>query len=154
MKVFFDTNIWVSAFAAAGLCETLVCECLREHSVLSSPLVGEELFRALDNKLKLDKPELKEAQELFGFASLIKDVTASRGNNDARLLIAAAGARADLFVCIGRQGGFEAGVRRHHAHRLAERRLAHSVRSRGCGVSGITYKPSRKIPLSSGNIPP
>ena len=38
------------------------------------------------------------AQELFGFASLIKDVSASQGNNDARLLIAAAGAGADLFV--------------------------------------------------------
>ena len=98
MKVFFDTNIWVSAFAAAGLCENLVCECLREHSVLSSPLVGEELFRALGDKLNLDKSELKEAQELFGFASLIKDASASQGNNDARLLIAAAGAGADLFV--------------------------------------------------------
>ena len=96
MKVFFDTNIWVSAFAAAGLCENLVSECLREYTVLSSPLVGEELFRALDKKLKLDKPELKEARELFGFASLIKDASASQGNNDARLLVAAAGA--DLFV--------------------------------------------------------
>ena len=98
MKVFFDTNIWVSAFAAAGLCENLVSECLREHSVLSSPLVGEELFRALDNKLELDKPELKEARELFGFASLIKDASSSQGENDARLLIAAAGAGAGLFV--------------------------------------------------------
>jgi len=98
LKVFFDTNIWVSAFAAAGLCETLGSECLREHSVLSSPLVGEELFRALDNKLNLDKSELKEAKELFGFASLIKDASASRGDNDVRLLIAAAGAGADLFV--------------------------------------------------------
>jgi predicted nucleic acid-binding protein len=98
LKVFFDTNIWVSAFAAAGLCESLVSECIREHSVLSSPLVGEELFRVLDNKLKLDKPELKEVRELFGFASLIKDASASRGNNDTRLLIAAASAGADLFV--------------------------------------------------------
>ena len=98
MKVFFDTNVWVSAFAAAGLCENLLSECLREHSVLSSPLVGEELFRVLDNKLRLDKSELKEVEELFGFASLIKDVSASRGNNDARLLIAAAAAGADFFV--------------------------------------------------------
>jgi uncharacterized protein len=98
LKVFFDTNIWVSAFAAAGLCENLVSECLREHSVLSSPLVGEELFRALDKKLKLDKPELREARELFGFASLTKDASSSKGNNDARLLIAAAGAGADLFI--------------------------------------------------------
>jgi predicted nucleic acid-binding protein len=98
LKVFFDTNVWVSAFAAAGLCENLVSECLREHSVLSSPLVGEELFRTLDNKLKLDKPELKEIQELFRFASLIKDASASQGDTDARLLIAAAAAGADLFV--------------------------------------------------------
>lgn len=98
MKIFFDTNVWVSAFAAAGLCESLVCECLREHSVLTSPLVREELFRALDNKLRLDKSELKEVQGLLGFASLIKDVPASRGSNDARLLVAAAGAGADLFV--------------------------------------------------------
>lgn len=98
MKVFFDTNIWVSAFAAAGLCENLVSECLRQHSVLSSPLVGEELFRALDNKLELDKVELKEARELFRFASLVKDVAASQGDNDTRLLIAASEAGADLFV--------------------------------------------------------
>lgn len=98
MKVFFDTNIWVSAFAAAGLCESLVSECLREYTVLSSPLVGEELFRALDKKLKLDKPELKEARELFGFASLIKDASSSKGDNDARLLIAAADAGANLFI--------------------------------------------------------
>jgi len=37
-------------------------------------------------------------QELFGFASLIKDASASRGDSDARLLVAAAGAGADLFI--------------------------------------------------------
>ena len=65
---------------------------------MTSPLVGEELFRALDHKLKLDKAEAKEARELFGFAIQIKDVPASRGSNDARLLAAAADGGADLFV--------------------------------------------------------
>lgn len=39
MRVFLDTNVWLSATIFSGLCETLVLQCAEHHILLSSALV-------------------------------------------------------------------------------------------------------------------
>jgi predicted nucleic acid-binding protein len=98
VKVFLDTNVWVSAFAGAGLCEDLLANTVRHHELLASPLVWEELTRVLEQKLGLMAGERDEAKRLFSAARLIKDAPKSLGDNDARLVAAASAAGAECFV--------------------------------------------------------
>ncbi len=98
MKVFFDTNVWVSAFIGSSLCGDLIADCLHGHEVLTSALVGAEIVDVLERKTGLSPEERRQALALIGFACSVKDAPAAAGDNDARLLEAAWAAGADLFV--------------------------------------------------------
>ena len=98
MKVFFDTNVWVSVFIGSSLCGDLIADALHGHEVLSSALVGEEIVGALERKIGLSREERRQALNLHGFAQSISDAPAEAGDNDARLLEAARLAGAELFV--------------------------------------------------------
>jgi len=98
VRLFPDTNVWVGAFAAAGLCEALLDHAMEKHEVLTAPLVWEELRRVLVKKLRFNKAELAMARFALADAEWVDDAPASAGNNDRRLIAAAAAARADLFV--------------------------------------------------------
>ena len=39
MKVFLDTNVWLSATVFPGLCEAIVMECHQRDWLLTTPLV-------------------------------------------------------------------------------------------------------------------
>ena len=98
MRVFFDTNVWVSAFIGSSFCGDLIADSLHAHEVLTSALVGEEIVGVLERKIGLDREERRQALVLLGFATAIDDAPASAGNNDARLLEAARTAGTDLFI--------------------------------------------------------
>ena len=53
MRVFFDTNVLVSAFLARGLCADLLRLVLTEHTLVSSEVVISELRQVLSRKGKL-----------------------------------------------------------------------------------------------------
>ena len=53
MKVFFDTNVLVSAIATRGLCADIFQVVLVEHDLVVSDTVLTELRRVLSRKLKL-----------------------------------------------------------------------------------------------------
>lgn len=53
MRVFLDTNVLVSAFAARGLCADLFEVVLLEHGLITGDRVLAELARALETKLKM-----------------------------------------------------------------------------------------------------
>ncbi len=53
MRVFFDTNVLVSAFLARGLCADLLRLVLAEHTLVSSEVVISELREVLSRKGKL-----------------------------------------------------------------------------------------------------
>lgn len=98
MKVFLDTNVWMSATIFSGLCEALVLQCAELHCLLSSALVQREAHAVLQRKF----PYVHNACALFDAAwqstELIADHDQPGDDNDRRLVNAAADAGADLFV--------------------------------------------------------
>ncbi len=64
MKVFLDTNVWVSALVARGLSADLFRYVLAQHEVLTGEVNLVELKRILRNKFRAtaDQIELVEAQ--------------------------------------------------------------------------------------------
>lgn len=98
MRVFVDTNVWVSAIASPGLCEELLKQLFSSHEVLSSELVQRELESVLVRKLRFSRQEINAALGMFGETSLLADVSAPRNDSDARLVTAAAAGGAHLFV--------------------------------------------------------
>ncbi len=98
MKVFLDTNVWLSATVFAGLCEDIVVQCADRAWLVSSALVRLEAHEVLQRKF----PQQTQACELFDAvwlsASLIEDVTEPAGDNDERLIRAALAAKTDFFV--------------------------------------------------------
>jgi predicted nucleic acid-binding protein len=98
MKVFLDTNVWLSATIFPGLCEELVQQCAERGWLLSSVLVQAEAHEVLVRKF----PQVPQACALFDAAwqssKLIADVTEPADDNDRRLVVAAAAAGTELFV--------------------------------------------------------
>ena len=98
MKVFLDTNVWLSAAIFSGLCEELVLQCAERGVLLSSGLVQVEAHEVLHRKF----PHVPQACALFDaswrVAQLIADVAEPANDNDRRLVTAASMAGADLFV--------------------------------------------------------
>ncbi|WP_370655542.1 PIN domain-containing protein [Candidatus Binatus sp.] len=62
MRVFFDTNVLVSAFATRGLCRDLVARVIREHELLTSEVVIKEVRRLLKRKLKVNDVTIEETE--------------------------------------------------------------------------------------------
>ena len=64
MRVFFDTNVLVSAFLARGLCADLLRLVLTEHTLVTSEVVLDELRDVLSRKGRLPPAQI-EAIETF-----------------------------------------------------------------------------------------
>lgn len=108
MRVFFDTNVLVSAFLARGLCADLLRLVLTEHTLLTSEVVLSELRDVLNRKGRLPSQQV-DAIETF----LREQPVAPRPTqtlalglidaDDEWVLASAVLANADLFVT-GDQG--------------------------------------------------
>lgn len=99
MKVFFDTNVWLSATLFPGLCAELLSRCVEDRYVfLTSPLVREEAIAVLAQKFprRTDAPGLFDAN--WEEVERIADVAEPADDNDMRLVAAAVAAGVDLFV--------------------------------------------------------
>ncbi|MFN3752399.1 MAG: putative toxin-antitoxin system toxin component, PIN family [Thiobacillus sp.] len=99
MRVFFDTNVWLSAALFPGLCSELLLRCVEEgHVLLTSTLVRAEAVAVLAEKFpwRDDAPALFEA--VWQAAECVADVAPAEEDADARLVAAAVEAGAGLFV--------------------------------------------------------
>jgi len=98
MRVFLDTNVWLSATVFSGLCEELVLQCSERGWLFSSPLVRLEAHEVLLRKF----PQKANACDLFDLAwqsaQQIDDVPEPANDNDARLVAACTAAGMALFV--------------------------------------------------------
>ena len=66
MRVVFDTNVLVAAFAADGLCAKLVRRAnKRDFTLLLCPVIIEELRAVLKKKLSATKEEIQNAVALI-----------------------------------------------------------------------------------------
>ena len=108
MRVFFDTNVLVSAFLARGLCADLLRLVLTEHVLVTSEVVLAEFSDVLSRRGRLPARQI-EAIEMFLRDQLVSPrpaVTLELGLVDADdewALASAVLAQADLFVT-GDQG--------------------------------------------------
>ena len=98
MKVFLDTNVWLSATIFSGLCEEIVLMCAERGGLYSSLLIQSEAHQVLKRKF----PQTPSACELFDAsfqaAQLIDDVDEPKDDNDRRLVAACVAAGLTLFV--------------------------------------------------------
>jgi len=98
MRVFLDTNVWLSATVFSGLCEELLLQCAERGWLHSSQLVQQEAHEVLLRKF----PQNPNACDLFDAAwqaaQLIEDRAEPANDNDARLVDAATAANIQLFV--------------------------------------------------------
>lgn len=120
MRVVFDTNVLVAAFAADGLCAKLLRRAnRREFSLVLCPVILEDLGRVLKKKIGATAGEIRNAIDLLAEISTVagKDPTPSppaglvRDPDDDLILACAAAARAEFLVtgekdllAIGRHG--------------------------------------------------
>lgn len=62
MRVFFDTNVLVSAFLARGLCADLLRLVLTEHTLVTSEVVLAELRDVLSRKGRLPAQQIESIE--------------------------------------------------------------------------------------------
>ena len=98
MKVFLDTNVWLSATVFSGLCEAILMECHQREWLLTTPLVQQEAHAVLVRKF----PHVPQALALFDsiwcVAAITPAVAEPADDPDARLVQAAQAAGARVFI--------------------------------------------------------
>jgi predicted nucleic acid-binding protein len=62
VKVFFDTNVLIAAFATRGLCADMFAHVLLEHDLVVGEVTLTELRKTLRRKLKLPKKTIDEIE--------------------------------------------------------------------------------------------
>ena len=72
MKVFFDTNVLIAAFATRGLCSDLFAHVLLEHELVVGEVVLDELREKLRKKFKLPGRAIDEIEALLRESAVVK----------------------------------------------------------------------------------
>ena len=99
MKVFLDTNVWLSAIVFPGLCAELLAKLVEEgHDVLTSALVRAETHDVLRRKFVRHDHAVAGFDRLWARAIRVEDAADPADDVDARLVTAACQAGAILFV--------------------------------------------------------
>ena len=65
MRLLLDTNVLVAALVARGVCTDLVEHCVRQHLVVSSQSLLDELRDVLTRKLRQRSVDVRAALRLF-----------------------------------------------------------------------------------------
>lgn len=103
MKVFLDTNVFVSGFATRGLCADVIRLVLAEHELIVGKVVVEEVRRVLARKIHLPEPlateilTFLESQTLQAKPKTVPPVRV-RDEDDLMVLASALAAKADVLI--------------------------------------------------------
>ncbi len=65
MKIVLDANVIIAAFAARGLCESVMEVCLSEHEILLCDELLKEILRNLRRKIKLSTKIVDDIGDLL-----------------------------------------------------------------------------------------
>ena len=103
MKVFFDLNVLISAFAARGLCADLMRAVLAEHELQTGEVNLVELRRVLRDRFKASADQQDRVEALLRDQTIIPkpdEVVALevRDPDDAWVLASAVAGDAELLV--------------------------------------------------------
>jgi predicted nucleic acid-binding protein len=98
VKVFLDTNVWLSATIFSGLCEDILVRCADRGWLYTSALIRTEAHEVLQRKF----PEVADATMMFDavwfVANKVEDATPPANDADTRLVRAAIRAEMGWFV--------------------------------------------------------
>ncbi len=103
MKVFLDTNVLISAFAARGLCADLMRLLLAEHEVLTGEVNLIELRRVLVDRFKAPPTQVRLVEDLLRDQTIVAKPEAPlllkvRDADDAWVLASAVAGEARMLV--------------------------------------------------------
>lgn len=108
MRIFPDSNVWVSAFATRGLCYELIRSLLRRHGrgdieVLLGQPVREEILRILAGKFHATESDLAPVRTALDIAESVpaapeKPLPAVTDPDDVPIIACALAGRAEIFV--------------------------------------------------------
>jgi putative PIN family toxin of toxin-antitoxin system len=103
VKVFFDTNVLVSAVATRGLCADLVRVVMAEHALLTGAVNLAELQRVLRDKLHAPPKTIRELDAFLRTHTIVPKPAAVldvpvRDPDDRWVLASAVAAAADVLV--------------------------------------------------------
>jgi putative PIN family toxin of toxin-antitoxin system len=65
VRLLLDTNVLIAALVARGTCHELLEHCVREHVVVSSQSLLDELGGVLERKLRQRAADVQTARRLF-----------------------------------------------------------------------------------------
>jgi len=103
MKIFFDTNVLISAFITNGVCSVLFNYCLEKHIIYTSEFVLDELEEKLVCKFKLPENKIHRVlQHLNDNTVVLKNVIVKhhvlRDKDDDNIIAAAVEGKVDCIV--------------------------------------------------------
>jgi putative PIN family toxin of toxin-antitoxin system len=103
MKVFFDTNVLVAAYATHGSCNDLLNHCIVHHIVCLSDFVLKEIENKLLHKIKLTPDETNLIMTFLRKNCVITEETKlfrhiSRDHDDDHILAAALYGQVDCII--------------------------------------------------------
>lgn len=99
MKVFLDTNVWLSAIVFPGLCaELLLALDAAGHTLLTSALVRREVHSVLARKFARHAAAITRFDTLWACAACVPDASDPADDANVRLVAAAGAAGAEVFV--------------------------------------------------------
>jgi len=101
--ILFDTNVLIAAFVARGLCHELLEHCVRQHRLITSDFIIEELRDKLSRKLKYKPEAIKQAIELLLSRMKVVEATSlnqrvCRDPDDDNVLAAAIAGKCDCII--------------------------------------------------------
>ena len=65
MRILLDTNVLIAAFITSGVCSQLFEHVVRQHELITSTFILEELSRHLKNKFGYEAAEVEAVTELL-----------------------------------------------------------------------------------------
>lgn len=108
MRIFLDTNVWISAFVARGICADLVRVLLTRHElgldrlIVSRPLRG-KFVRIMKGKFKASSADLVESLEILDTLESAPDTEVRISENipdddDIPIIRSALVGNSDVFI--------------------------------------------------------
>jgi len=103
MRIVLDANVIVAAFAARGLCESVMEVCLSEHEIVLSEELLDEILKNLLQKIKLPSAVVDGIGELLReHANMLNPIPIAPGvcrdPDDVKVLSLALASKADCIV--------------------------------------------------------
>ena len=103
MRVLLDTNVLIAAFITHGTCSDLFEHCIRQHEIVTSKFILNELEGHLRKKFKFPEADIGEAMGILAEAAQLVDPNpldekVCRDPDDDMVLATAVSGNADCII--------------------------------------------------------